>query len=50
MEKYRINSWAEIVELLNSNDYEEIKDVMSMTGFINFFEITDNIDNALKIF
>ena len=29
---------------------EEIKDVMSMTGFINFFEITDNIDNALKIF
>ena len=29
---------------------EEIRDVMSMTGFINFFEITDNIDNALKIF
>jgi len=29
---------------------EEIRDVMSMTGFINFFEISDNIDNALKIF
>jgi anti-sigma B factor antagonist len=29
---------------------EEIRDVMSMTGFINFFEIADNIDNALKIF
>lgn len=28
---------------------EEIKDVMSMTGFINFFEIVDNIDNALKM-
>ena len=29
---------------------EEIRDVMSMTGFINFFEIADNIDNALKMF
>lgn len=29
---------------------EEIRDVMSMTGFINFFEIADNIDNALKTF
>jgi len=29
---------------------EEIRDVMSMTGFINFFEMADNIDNALKIF
>lgn len=29
---------------------EEIRDVMSMTGFINFFEITNNINNALKIF
>lgn len=29
---------------------EEIRDVMSMTGFINFFEIADNIDNGLKIF
>lgn len=29
---------------------EEIRDVMSMTGFINFFEIADTIDNALKLF
>lgn len=27
---------------------EEIHDVMSMTGFVNFFEITDTIENALK--
>lgn len=27
---------------------EEIYDVMSMTGFVNFFEITDTIENALK--
>lgn len=27
---------------------EEIQDVMSMTGFVNFFEITDTIENALK--
>lgn len=29
---------------------QEITDVMSMTGFINFFEITDTIDNALNLF
>jgi len=29
---------------------EEIRDVMSMTGFINFFEITDTIENALNSF
>lgn len=29
---------------------QEISDVMSMTGFINFFEITDTIDNALNLF
>ncbi|MFH2142190.1 MAG: STAS domain-containing protein [Bacteroidota bacterium] len=29
---------------------EEIKDVMSMTGFINFFEISENIDDAHKLF
>lgn len=29
---------------------EEIRDVMSMTGFINFFEITDTIDDALNSF
>lgn len=27
---------------------EEIHDVMSMTGFVYFFEITDTIENALK--
>ncbi|MDR0412736.1 MAG: STAS domain-containing protein [Dysgonamonadaceae bacterium] len=27
---------------------DEIKDVMSMTGFINFFEIADSVDVALK--
>jgi len=27
---------------------EEITDVMSMTGFINFFEIEDTVDNAIK--
>ena len=29
---------------------DEIRDVMSMTGFINFFSITDTIDNALNSF
>lgn len=29
---------------------EEIKDVMSMTGFINYFEITDTIEDANKLF
>ena len=29
---------------------EEIRDVMSMTGFVNFFEITDTIENALNSF
>ena len=29
---------------------EEIRDVMSMTGFINFFEILDTVDNALILF
>lgn len=29
---------------------EEISDVMSMTGFINFFEISNTIDEALKLF
>ena len=28
----------------------EIKDVMSMTGFINFFEISDSLQNALNSF
>lgn len=28
---------------------EEIYDVMSMTGFVNFFEITDTVENALKM-
>ncbi len=27
---------------------EEIRDIMEMTGFINFFEITENLDEALK--
>ena len=29
---------------------EEIQDVMKMTGFINFFEISDTITNAQKLF
>ena len=29
---------------------DEIRDVMSMTGFINFFSITDTIDSALNSF
>ncbi|MEL7586396.1 MAG: STAS domain-containing protein [Prolixibacteraceae bacterium] len=29
---------------------EEIRDVMAMTGFINFFMISDTIDDALKLF
>ncbi len=29
---------------------QEIIDVMSMTGFINFFEITDTIEHALNLF
>ena len=29
---------------------DEIRDVMAMTGFINFFSITDTIDNALNSF
>jgi len=29
---------------------EEIQDVMSMTGFINFFEISATVDDALKLF
>ncbi|HNQ68148.1 MAG TPA: STAS domain-containing protein [Bacteroidales bacterium] len=29
---------------------EEIKDVMSMTGFINYFQITDSIEDAQNIF
>lgn len=29
---------------------EEIRDVMAMTGFINFFIISDTIDEALKLF
>lgn len=29
---------------------EEIKDVMSMTGFINFFNISNTIDDALILF
>lgn len=29
---------------------EEIKDVMSMTGFINFFNISNTIDEALILF
>ncbi len=28
---------------------QEISDVMSMTGFINFFEITDTIDQAINL-
>ena len=28
---------------------DEIKDVMSMTGFINFFRITDTVDSALNL-
>lgn len=29
---------------------EEIQDVMSMTGFINFFSISNTIDEALILF
>ncbi|MBI9066883.1 MAG: STAS domain-containing protein [Salinivirgaceae bacterium] len=29
---------------------EEITDVMSITGFINFFEISETIDSAHKLF
>ncbi|MFA5533926.1 MAG: STAS domain-containing protein [Mariniphaga sp.] len=29
---------------------EEISDVMSMTGFINFFEFSDTVDQALNLF
>ena len=29
---------------------EEIRDVMSMTGFINFFTFSDTVDNALILF
>lgn len=28
---------------------EEIKDVMSMTGFINFFELSNSIEDALTL-
>ncbi|MCF8369989.1 MAG: STAS domain-containing protein [Bacteroidales bacterium] len=29
---------------------EEISEVMSMTGFINFFEMVDTVDNALSAY
>lgn len=29
---------------------EEITEVMSMTGFVNFFEIVDTVNNALNTF
>ncbi|MBT3383678.1 MAG: STAS domain-containing protein [Prolixibacteraceae bacterium] len=29
---------------------EEITDIMSMTGFINFFEIIDTVENALNTY
>ncbi|HOZ29680.1 MAG: STAS domain-containing protein [Bacteroidales bacterium] len=29
---------------------EEIKDVMTMTGFINYFEMTETIEEANKLF
>jgi anti-sigma B factor antagonist len=29
---------------------EEIQDVMSITGFINFFEISESVDNGMKLF
>jgi len=29
---------------------EEVSDVMSMTGFINFFEFSDTVDKALILF
>jgi anti-sigma B factor antagonist len=29
---------------------EEIRDVMSMTGFINFFEFSDTVDESIILF
>lgn len=29
---------------------EEIRDVMTVTGFANFFEMVDSIENALKLY
>ena len=29
---------------------EEIKDVMTVTGFANFFEMVDVVENALKLY
>ena len=32
------------------NVFEEIQDVMSMTGFINFFNISNTIEDAIILF